>query len=179
VNECPFESVGALLIATEKARDRGTYSGTRDLRQYLYKTLAIDKLIGNNGYNFVTIWKHKFGKNKAIRNMKWYEYDLIEPPKIRDDDFHGGRCKPVKLICDFKSKGVCFFALFVLFSLSCCYYLRVYKDEYKRKLHKRCQLISYGNVLRQISDRPPKKNIKVRRVRRELVWLRILKNLTA
>jgi len=29
VKECPFESVGALLIATEKARERGTYSGTR------------------------------------------------------------------------------------------------------------------------------------------------------
>jgi len=35
---------------------------------------------------------------------------VVEPPKIRDDGFHGGRsevdCEPVKLIYDFKSKGV-------------------------------------------------------------------------
>jgi len=37
---------------------------------------------------------------------------VVEPPKIRDDGFHGGRCEvrlhcePMKLIYDFKSKGV-------------------------------------------------------------------------
>jgi len=62
--------------------------------------------------------------------MKLDEYDLTKPPKIRDDGFFGGPFEPVKLIYDFKSKGV--------------------KNTF-------CQLISYGNVLRQISDRHPKK----------------------
>ena len=31
---------------------------------------------------------------------------MVEPPRIRDDGFHGGRCEPVKLIYDFKSKGL-------------------------------------------------------------------------
>jgi len=38
--------------------------------------------------------------------MKLDEYDLIEPPKIRDCGFFGGRCEPVKIIYDFNSKGV-------------------------------------------------------------------------
>jgi len=53
----------------------------------------------------VTIWEHGFDRDKAMRNMK-LEYDMIEPPKIRDDGFFGGRCEPVKLIYDFKSKGL-------------------------------------------------------------------------
>jgi len=35
---------------------------------------------------------------------------VVEPPKIIDDGFHGGRCEvhtePVKLIYDFMSKGI-------------------------------------------------------------------------
>jgi len=46
----------------------------------------------NNGYNLVIIWEHEFDKDKAMRNMKLGEYDLIEPPKIRDDGFIEGRC---------------------------------------------------------------------------------------
>jgi len=34
-----------------------------------------------------------------MRNMKLDEFDLVEPPNIRDG-FYGGRCEPVKLIYD-------------------------------------------------------------------------------
>ena len=51
----------------------------------------------------VTIWEHEFDKNKEMKSIK---LDAVEPPKIRDDGFHGGRCEPVKLIQDFKSEGV-------------------------------------------------------------------------
>ena len=75
--------------------------------KYLYKrTLAIDELIRNNGYNLVQIWEHEFDRDKVMRNMKLDEYDLIEQPKIRDDGFFGGRCEPAKLMYGFKSKGV-------------------------------------------------------------------------
>jgi len=39
-----------------------------------------------------------------MRNTLLDEYDLVEPPKIRDDAFAGGRCEPIKLIYDFRSK---------------------------------------------------------------------------
>jgi len=62
--------------------------------------------------------------------------DVVEPPKIRDDEFHGGRCE-VHIVnpwnwYDFKSKGV------------------------KWKYIDAVSLpgISYSNVLRQISSRP-------------------------
>ena len=72
--------------------------------KYLYRrTSTIDELIRNSGYNLVTIWEHEFDKNKEMKNIK---LDVIEPPKIRDDGFFGGRCEPVKLVYDFKSKGV-------------------------------------------------------------------------
>ena len=75
--------------------------------KYLYnRTLAIDELIKRKGYNLVTIWEHEFDGNKDMKNITLNEYDLVEPPKIRDDGFHGGRCEPVKLIQDFKSKSV-------------------------------------------------------------------------
>jgi len=65
---------------------------------YLYKrTMAIDATIRAGGYKLITIWEHEFDKNKEIRNMKLDEFDLVEPPKIRDG-FYGGRCEPVKLI---------------------------------------------------------------------------------
>ena len=38
--------------------------------------------------------------------MKNIKLDVVEPPKIRDDGFHGGRCEPVKLIYGFNSKGL-------------------------------------------------------------------------
>ena len=31
---------------------------------------------------------------------------MVEPPKIRDDGFFGGRCEPVKLMYDYKHKEV-------------------------------------------------------------------------
>jgi len=71
---------------------------------YLYKrTMAIDATIRAGGYKLITIWEHEFHKNKEIRNMKLDEFDLVEPPKIRDG-FYGGRCEPVKLIYDFDNK---------------------------------------------------------------------------
>ena len=54
----------------------------------------------------MTIWEHEFDRDKNMRNVKLDEYDLVEPPKIRDDGFFGGRCEPVKLIYDFKHKEV-------------------------------------------------------------------------
>ena len=39
-----------------------------------------------------------------MKNIKLDEYDLAELPKIREDAFHGGRCEPIKLAYDFKSK---------------------------------------------------------------------------
>ena len=38
-----------------------------------------------------------------MKNIKLDEYDLVKPPKIREDAFHGGRCEPIKLTYDFKS----------------------------------------------------------------------------
>ena len=40
-----------------------------------------------------------------MRNIKLDAFDLVESPKIRDDSFFGGRCEPLKLIYDFRSKG--------------------------------------------------------------------------
>jgi len=75
--------------------------------KYLYnRTLAIDEFIKRKGYNFITIWEHEFDRNKDIKKITLNEYDLVKPPKIRQDGFHGGRCKPVKLIYDFKNKDV-------------------------------------------------------------------------
>jgi len=73
--------------------------------KYLYnRTLAIDELIKRKGYNLVTIWEHEFDGNKDMKNITLNEYDLVEPPKIRQDGFHGGRCEPIKLIYDLKNK---------------------------------------------------------------------------
>ena len=38
--------------------------------------------------------------------MKSIKLDVVEPPKIRHDGFHGERCEPIKLIYDFKNKKV-------------------------------------------------------------------------
>jgi len=49
--------------------------------KYLYKrTLTIDELIRNNGYNLVTIWEHEFDRD--MRNMKLNEYDLMSTLKL-------------------------------------------------------------------------------------------------
>ena len=75
--------------------------------KYLCKrTMAIDEALRTGGYNVVTIWEHEFDREKNMRNVKLDEYDLVEPPKIRDDGFFGGRCEPVKLIYDFKHNEV-------------------------------------------------------------------------
>ena len=72
--------------------------------KHLYKrTTAAEEFFKSSGYNLVTIWEHEFDKNKEMKSIK---LDVVEPPKIRDDGFHGGRCEPVKLIQDFKSKSV-------------------------------------------------------------------------
>jgi len=75
--------------------------------KYLYnRTLAIDERIKRKGFNLVSIWEHDFDGNKDMKNITLNEYDLVEPPKIRQDGFHEGRCEPIKLIYDFKNKKV-------------------------------------------------------------------------
>src|SRR5580692_4777918 len=67
----------------------------------LYKnTKYIDNAIREAGYNLFTIWEHEFDTNKEARTTTLDDYDLVEPPKIRDS-FYGGRCEPVKLMKDF------------------------------------------------------------------------------
>jgi len=50
----------------------------------------------------ITIWEHDFDKNKELKATTLEEFDLVEPPKLRDG-FYGGRCEPIKLIYDFKN----------------------------------------------------------------------------
>ena len=75
---------------------------------YMYelyeKTLRIDKILKEAGYNLETMWEHDFDTSKEMKQMTLDEYDLVEPPNIRDS-FYGGRCEPIKLLHDFKSKG--------------------------------------------------------------------------
>jgi len=72
--------------------------------KYLCKrTTTIDDVLTARGHSVVTIWKHEFDKYKEMKNIK---LDDVERPRIRDDGFYGGRCKRMKLIYDFKSKGV-------------------------------------------------------------------------
>ena len=67
------------------------------------KTVEQDEAIVAAGYKLVTICEHEFDINKDMKNITLTEYDLIEPPKIRDS-FFGGRTEPFKLIYDFKEK---------------------------------------------------------------------------
>ena len=64
--------------------------------KYLRKrTTTIDEVLRASGYNVVAIWEHEFDRNREMKNIK---LDVVEPPRIRDDGIHGGRCEPVKLI---------------------------------------------------------------------------------
>ena len=72
------------------------------------RTRTIEDAIKAAGYTLVTIWEHEFDQNKEMKNTTLTEFDLVEPPKIREDAFHGGRTEPFKLIYDFekmKNKG--------------------------------------------------------------------------
>ena len=71
---------------------------------YLYnRTKYIEDNLKSAGYKLVIIWEHDFDKNSLMKNITLTEYELIEPPKIRDS-FYGGRCEPIKLIYDFNKK---------------------------------------------------------------------------
>ena len=73
--------------------------------KYLYnRTMDIDSFLRKSGYKVITIWEHEFDKDKNLKDVTLEEFDLVEPPKLRDA-FYGGRCEPVKLIYDFKSKN--------------------------------------------------------------------------
>jgi len=73
--------------------------------KYLHnRNIQIDETIRKHRFNLVTIWEHEFDRNKEMSNTKLDEYDLVEPPKIRGDACAGGRCEPIKLIYDFRSK---------------------------------------------------------------------------
>jgi hypothetical protein len=68
----------------------------------LYKTtMDNDNLIRSAGFNLVTIWEHDFDNDKDMKNTQLNEYDLTEPPRLRDA-FYGGRCEPVKLLKNFE-----------------------------------------------------------------------------
>ena len=74
--------------------------------KYLFdRTSRIDQTIITHGYNLVTIWEHVFDKNVEMKNTKLTEYDLVEPPKIRENAFYGGRTEPFKLIYDFAKQN--------------------------------------------------------------------------
>ena len=94
----------------------------------------------------VTIWEHEFDKNKEMKSIK---LDVVEPPKIRNDGFHGGRCEPLKLVYDFKSKGV--------------------KGKYIDVVSLYPTVMYYDR-----SPRSPRKDIEARTVRYELVRTRLL-----
>jgi G:T-mismatch repair DNA endonuclease (very short patch repair protein) len=68
------------------------------------KTAEQDRDIIAAGYKLVTICEYDFDTNTAMKNVTLTEYDLIEPPKIRDS-FFGGRTEPFKLIHDFKEQN--------------------------------------------------------------------------
>ena len=55
-------------------------------------------------YTVITIWEHEFDGDKNLKSVTLEEFDLVEPPKLRDA-FYGGRCEPVKLIYDFKNEN--------------------------------------------------------------------------
>ena len=67
------------------------------------RTNNIDNFIRSKGFNLVIIWEHEFDRNKEMKAVTLNEYDLVEPPKLREA-FYGGRCEPIKLIHDFKDK---------------------------------------------------------------------------
>ena len=67
------------------------------------KTEQNDQKIKDAGYQLVTICECEFNKHKDMKNTQLHDYDLIEPPKIRDS-FFGGRTEPIKLLYDFKTK---------------------------------------------------------------------------
>ena len=76
--------------------------------KYMYElydnTMKIEKAIKDAGYKLETIWEHDFDNNTEMKNISLSEYDLVEPPNIRDC-FYGGRCEPIKLLHYCKSNG--------------------------------------------------------------------------
>jgi len=71
----------------------------------LYKTISyIDNVIRSTGFNVVTIWEHDFDNDKDMKATNLNEYDLVEPPRLRDA-FYGGRTEPIKLLKNFKKRN--------------------------------------------------------------------------
>lgn len=67
----------------------------------LYETtIKIENLIRSSGLNLVTIWEHDFDNDNDMKSTKLTEYDLVEPPRLRDA-FYGGRTEPIKLLKNF------------------------------------------------------------------------------
>jgi len=66
--------------------------------KYLYEgTMTIDNALRSAVCNLITIWEHEFDKHEEMKATTLEEFDLAEPPKLRDG-FYGGRCEPIKLI---------------------------------------------------------------------------------
>jgi hypothetical protein len=63
------------------------------------------------------------------------EYDVVEPPKIRDC-FYGGRCEPVKLIYDFKKKNQCGKYIDVVSLYPTVMYFDKYPTDHPKKISK-------------------------------------------
>ena len=67
----------------------------------LYKrTLKYNELISKLGFRLKTIWEHEFDADKLMKNTSLDEYDLKEPPYLRDAYF-GGRTEAFKLLYNF------------------------------------------------------------------------------
>jgi G:T-mismatch repair DNA endonuclease (very short patch repair protein) len=68
------------------------------------RTASIDDYLRSQGFNLETIWEHDFDRSKEMKAVTLDEYDLVQPPKLREA-FYGGRCEPIKLIQDFKNNN--------------------------------------------------------------------------
>ena len=64
--------------------------------------MKIDRAIKKYGYTLETIWEHEFDMDKEFKNVCLEEFDIVEPPKLRDA-FFGGQTEPFKLIYNLKN----------------------------------------------------------------------------
>jgi len=60
-------------------------------------TIHIDNLIRSSEFNLSTFWDHDFENDKDMKTTNLNEFDLVEPPRLRDA-FYGGRMEQMKLL---------------------------------------------------------------------------------
>jgi hypothetical protein len=61
----------------------------------LYQFIGKLEILISTRQNLVTSWEHKFGSNLEMATTPLNEYNLVEPPKLRDA-FSGGRTEPFR-----------------------------------------------------------------------------------